>query len=447
MFSSITWKSLPTLFSLLLFLLVICGRAQGGTTRRLDELVHRNAERERAMLKDVSGSATAEEEDPTLHRYSEFTVAGVNLALYDPESQAADVSTKEEPPFSLYQDFDIAALLQGNETWQDMIAIRASLERPSLSFYVDKVARKRWLPSQGYDIPRVFALHYGEELTLSSSEKNQNEEELFLAVADKIEEFLPKDFCAKPTHMSLTHGNWIISYDRTSGETRFTNQAKRLVQHEEFRTRHVAESLADSLSSPPADHESWALKNVKPGIVIEERFTDTEDDDSPPEEVTLFTIWGRVWVAQWSFVYKQYRLSAGFVHRNGTMVHGSKWMEEIPSYLNWLKLVEIAETLGAHKDMFRTDILIGVPASSKSMREGASGEERTGVIRRVVSESEIYPTTEFHHTSLADEGARLWVAGYKTGNYKLIPNNEVPEEFIETGKLSAVSTKIESDEL
>jgi hypothetical protein len=37
---------------------------------------------------------------------------------------------------------------------------RRALDRPELSFYVDKVARKRWLPTIGIDQPKSIALRY-----------------------------------------------------------------------------------------------------------------------------------------------------------------------------------------------------------------------------------------------------------------------------------------------
>jgi len=30
---------------------------------------------------------------------------------------------------------------------------------------------------------------------------------------------------------------------------------------------------------------------------------------------------------------------------------------------------------------------------------------------------------------IAEEMARLWVAGYKIGNYEIIPNDQVPADF------------------
>jgi hypothetical protein len=101
---------------------------------------------------------------------------------------------------------------------------------------------------------------------------------------------------------------------------------------------------------------------------------------------------------------------------------------QYPTWFDWPHMVEIAQRLGANKDMFRTDIFVGVPAGAAK-----SGEERRKAIKYAVSESELHPTTVFTDDILAEEAARLWIAGYKTGIYHIVPNTEVPQEFIDTG--------------
>ena len=90
--------------------------------------------------------------------------------------------------------------------------------------------------------------------------------------------------------------------------------------------------------------------------------------------------------------------------------------------------MEIAEHLGANKDMFRTDIFVGRPSSA----------DPDSPLQIGVSESEIFPTTVFISDRLSAEAARLWVAGYVLGIYEVIHNYEVPEEFAAHGKLSDI---------
>ena len=56
----------------------------------------------------------------------------------------------------------------------------------------------------------------------------------------------------------------------------------------------------------------------------------------------------------------------------------------------------------------------------------------------MISENEIHPTEYFHvkgTQEIFDEGAKLWMAGYTRGNYKVVPNTEVPPVFVQEGML------------
>jgi hypothetical protein len=83
--------------------------------------------------------------------------------------------------------------------------------------------------------------------------------------------------------------------------------------------------------------------------------------------------------------------------------------------------------------MLRVDTFVGVPSVT-----GSDIDERMEAMVYAVSECEIHPTTrlDLWKPGSEDEGARLWIAGYKVGNYITIPNDEVPDEFLETSRLS-----------
>jgi hypothetical protein len=375
---------------------------------------------------------------------SHFEVGGVNLALYKQEQEAQQIKVSpESDPFELYEDFNIADQITGEESWADLMTYRRLLERPSLSFYVDKVAQKRWLPTMGISQPHVFALKYTHELT--DSGKSEDERSAIMKLLP------PKaDYAAKPTHMSQTNGVWLVKHNTEDGITHFSNTAKEMTGEEAFDARLLAEGVSKFLHQKPNgdesedDPESWVLRNVKPGIVIERLFTDVENEDIPPLEFTIFTIWGKVWVAQMDIVEEEDRFYVGFAHRNGSMlVDHSGQTFTVPDWVDYAELVRIAENLGAHKDMFRTDIFVGVPAGV--LKAGATTEERMATVQVVVSNSEIYPTTVFSagDENICEEGARLWIAGYKMGNHRIIPNTEVPAAFLETGfcALSACDAK------
>jgi len=343
----------------------------------------------------------------------DFVVAGVNLGGYE-----VDFS-----PFLLYSDFDISSYIMDERTrlsWKELLLIRKGLERPTLSWYVDKVARKRWFAEQRvYPQPRIYFLQYKDEL----SETGKKEDE-----RTTILENLPTQhgFCAKPTHMSMTMGNWLVDIepntadrgDELETDTKFTNRAMRLTSDGRYDSEECADSLAEGLQREAVAIESWALKNVRPGIVIEELFSHHRDRSVPPHEFSMFVIWGKVHLGQWNYVDEE-RYFAGFFYRDGTAAPdcpASKLQDWIP----WNELVEIAERLSEHKDMFRVDMFVGVPRYS----------QESAKFRVVVSESEIHPTTMFCNPFIAEEMARLWIAGYKVGNYEVIPNDEVPVDFI-----------------
>ncbi len=350
----------------------------------------------------------------------DFVVGGVNLAEY----------RVTHPPFLLYDDFDIGTYIlnRGDENplgWKDLLKIRRGLQRPSLSWYVDKVARKRWFAEQEmYPQPDVYFLKYKDEL----SQSGQKEEERKTILAN-----LPTQhgFCAKPTHMSMTIGNWLVDIEparanesdplKSGTEVRFTKQAKRLTDSDpdgnQFDPKKCADSLAEGLHRQAMPIESWALKNVKPGIVIEELFSNHEDRDLPPHEFCMFVIWGKFYIGQWNEVGDD-RYLAGFFYRDERPAPGCP-ASELPDWVPWDRMVAIAESLSTHKDMFRVDMFVGVPRYSS---DGAS-------LQIAVSESEIHPTTMFCNPLIAEEMARLWIAGYVIGNYEIIPNDEVPMDY------------------
>lgn len=352
----------------------------------------------------------------THYTLDEYSIAGIDLASFG-----------QEPLFELYEDFDISPYIRGDEDWEGMLAYRNELTRPSLSFYVDKVARKRWLPTMGYPQPKVHFLSYAEELTETGSVAQES---------NIIYEALPDVgfFAAKPTHMSLTKGTWLV--DRhANGTTHFSLHGWALEELDNmFSARRCADDLAASLHDGPDEEESWALKNVKPGLVVEERWEAHNAPNSPPHEFNIFTIWGRVWIGQWNTVDKRNRWTDGFFYRNGSLAEETPTFKEdrIPDWVPWGEIVDIAERLGAHKDMFRTDIFLGRPAGSDS----------DAPLKLAVSESEIFPTTIFSNEELSGEGARLWIAGYAMSIYKTVENVEVPPEYIHRGKLSDIATYI-----
>jgi hypothetical protein len=161
-------------------------------------------------------------------------------------------------------------------------------------------------------------------------------------LSNEIERWLPKDkdYAAKPTHLSCSGGVWIIHNDISKQNNTITtyvgNGKKKMEPHyntPESITTIIANDISINLNKVQEKCgrtvlESYALRNVKPGVVVEERFTqpssshmlivNNEEDDESNEnlneenensnenlllkggmEFKVFTIWGRAWLTVW----------------------------------------------------------------------------------------------------------------------------------------------------
>ena len=67
----------------------------------------------------------------------------------------------------------------------------------------------------------------------------------------------------------------------------------------EYNSTEVAEDLLLNLDIKAAEAESYSLTQIKPGLVIEDRFTQPltqpgDNDVMPAFEFNVFTVWGKV---------------------------------------------------------------------------------------------------------------------------------------------------------
>jgi hypothetical protein len=145
----------------------------------------------------------------------------------------------------------------------------------------------------------------------------------------------------------------------------------------------------------------------------------------------MFVVWGRVYAGVMNEV-RDNRYLNGFFYRDGTPTPGCPYKARIPEWVPWKELVGIAESLGANKDLFRVDMFLGVPRYSTDSDDNKK-------LQIAVSESEIHPTTIFCNPFIAEEMARLWKAGYKTGNYEIVPNTEVPIDYVQKKMLETTT--------
>ncbi len=519
---------------------------------------------------------------PTFNRskytFDSFVVAGgIDLAGFglDDEVKRTNEYFENIAYFELFEDFDLSQNIRGDETWIELLEYRRDATHPSLSFYVDKVAFKEWLLTSYSQIkiagPKSYFLKYASELYRDVESVRQAQNAPLSSKGNLLTEELLKwlptdlDYAAKPTHLSCSGGVWLVHNDLETNTTYVGNGKKKMKVANPKSTvtdvrKEIAEDLSQNLQKVQEKCgrtviESYALRHVRPGIVVEERFTqptiaventkDDEDEDNDDEnedednddenededednndediddedndaflmggmeskdsdedndaflmggmeskdsdedndaflkggmeskdtdedndaslkggmelkdndedndaflkggmEFKVFTIWGKAWLTVWRPGTDGVK---ALFFRNGTNLvfdppiknketkpppFSAPEIHKLPEWLEWDKVINIAETLGRNKDMFRTDIFVGVAVSGKS-----SDEE---TIRYVVSETEIHPTPLRGFETVFEEAGRLWLAGYyylfaaksrSSRAFKVIPNTEVPRTF------------------
>lgn len=154
---------------------------------------------------------------------------------------------------------------------------------------------------------------------------------------------------------SMTMGNWLVDIDPHDEDSpvKFTRVAKQLKSEDVFDPFTCADSLAHGLLREAASIESFALKNIRPGFVVEELISNHLDRSLPPHEFCLFVVWGRVYIAQWNSVEVSDRFLDGFIYRDGTAARGCDWKDPVPDWVPWDEMVTMAESLATGKDMFR----------------------------------------------------------------------------------------------
>lgn len=263
--------------------------------------------------------------------------------------------------------------------------------------------------------------------------QHEKSERIVNYYADKILGHIKhrRNYVAKVSHLSYSDGVVVI---KDFDQNLLANVAHvSLLEKSPFEkvmsASTVARFLAETLYFPATyqTHESWALQQVPPGLVIEERLTipkapgwESTADNEPAMEFKTFTIWGKPYVTYWC----QFGNMHGIIFPNGTarpLIDEvmAEYERPLPAWLDFDRILAISSELGAHKDMFRTDIFVGVPAG---------GSRKLNQLQYVVSEVEIFST--YTLGDLAQPAGKLWLQGYIDANYVAIPNHEVVQEKV-----------------
>lgn len=106
--------------------------------------------------------------------------------------------------------------------------------------------------------------------------------------------------------------------------------------------------------------------------------------------------------------------------------------QQLPEWIDWDRVISIGERLGRNKDMFRTDIFVGVGTAGRRKQQKVDDDNNNKtIIRYVVSETEIHPTPLRGFEQVFEEAGRLWLAGYyllsRQNRLSVISNTKVPQ--------------------
>ena len=311
-------------------------------------------------------------------------------------------------------------------------------------------------------VPKSFALRYKTELGKEDLTNNAEVEEgSFAAIQHKnefrgnsggrkydiedIKRLIPenKSFVAKASHFSGARSVTIVECCRQkrdgSLKARINDGFGYNGPNEVFALQsrdyqlQIASRLMKDLDEMDRTDEDAQLRLTQ-GLLIEERFLsgeETDDDALPALEFKCFAIWSRLFACH----YRRGNFNAGYYDRSGNLIYkkpGAASVSSLPTYVDWDKVVDIAERRAAHMDELRVDIYVG----------RGSDDDKSDPIRYVVSEVEIEQTSKFD-PELMDEATRLWIAGYRMNIFKVVPNTEVPKVYLENGlKLPANFTEV-----
>ena len=391
------------------------------------------------------------------HGRSQRNGRGINLAQFGFELTTDHPSSSWiEKPFALYEDFDVSSSVSTEESERgissngngnnnlkvyDLLEEHRHLDHSSLAFYIDKIAQKRYLEANFVPIPTPIVYKYKDEI----DDLNQ---------VAHIQTLFPNqtDFVAKPSHR---HGYAkLVKYDRKDSEYSMGSSpdyGNKMDQ--DYDPDSIAHTLAHTLNHAKVHRvDPWSLHFITPGVIVEDRMVSVFDPHQPPIQLNVYMIWGRVWMALWSnYENEDNVVHPSMVYRNGTVVVLPKddsqqhLFREVPDWLPWGRVVQVAEDLAAHKDIYQVNLLVGVSAATarKHQHENLSPEERLEDLQVVVVDTRLDPAvSDFpDRDGLLQEFGRLWFAGYHMGIYRTVPNTEVPSLFLMHHRLTQADAK------
>lgn len=341
-----------------------------------------------------------------------FPVNGVNLAQFGFEAQEnPEIALYEY--FELYEDFDLTSYLKAGEDFHSvhhLLMFHRHLESRSLAFYLDIIAQKRYLNAIGTPIKESHHINYQHQFNKHDSDEAA------------IKHLLPKeaDYVVRPTHK---RGKPVyVAYDEETNVQLMGPDPANI--NEVFDPDSIANHLArDMVKTKVHFLDAWATFHVPAGIVVEDRFTAFDSQSRAPTEISVYVIWGRVFVGVWHNA--EGPKHNGIVFRNSTVLMDDGTQMKTPRWIQWEGIVDIAEELAAHKDFYQVNFEIGMNAAMSKIMATSSRSEQMKEIQVVVSDVMFNPSLKSVSNELLEEMGRLWLAGYQMGICKTIHNDEV----------------------
>jgi hypothetical protein len=351
-----------------------------------------------------------------LHRFErtsftldEFVLNGVNLAQYGLEDDHHFSGNYLSEPYQLFDNFDIGDLIHGSGNLVGLGSLSQRSGTPKSHLLHGQSCPETMDGSQGLSHASLCGLELPARIR-SHTHRSRKRQKLEEKVVSNL---LPaqKSYVVKPAHKSCSSGVWLVRYDQHTHQQSMEYSGHPTAHP--FDEQRTTQRIVQDLHEKAVDMESWALKNVPPGFVVEERYSAPDSDTNAAYEFKTFTVWGKVYFGYLKPGSGDY---LGLVYRNGTMItqfqhHNVDWTT-VPDWLQWDKVVELAEELAQHKDMFRADMFVGLPSGSHELyRATTQAEDVLSSMHLAISE------TEFVDGRIQNENLQVSKEFLKNGYY------------------------------
>jgi hypothetical protein len=287
-----------------------------------------------------------------VERLQQKYVSGIDPIIYKPDLRG-DLSSYVN---SLREEFDYSNNFRKKKGFYSILFMRRLRVDHRLANWMNKIWLSEHLEKIGVPTLNKFYTSYNHPPSNKSLNNLTN-------------------YVAKPAHMSEGDSVFVISNDID------------LKSGDKVNSKLIINRLTNAMSSRTVSWDSWATRNTKPGVVVEEMSLDKDGKlNSMPDEIKIYCVWGKVYFGVWR---------RHLIYQNGGFLYREHFKDNLKSTDKswWKSMIEIAEIVALGTDFIRVDMFIngGNP---------------------VVNEVEIMPTTPIPY-ALQTEIANLLNTGYE----------------------------------